>query len=95
MSEKKQEKKFGQSPIFIASTMLENGGIVKGSDLTSLLKEAIHVISIGYEEKTDWGKEVNQKTENTIDNIIELFITLTVFFGSIKCTDWLDLRISN
>ncbi|KAH0989599.1 hypothetical protein GBA52_001082 [Prunus armeniaca] len=27
---------------------------------STLLKEAIHVISCGYEEKTEWGKEVSQ-----------------------------------
>lgn len=58
MSEQKLEKKFGQSPVFVASTLLENGGIIKGADPALLLKEAIHVISCAYEDKTDWGKEV-------------------------------------
>lgn len=58
MSEQKLEKKFGQSPVFVASTLLENGGTLKGATPASLLKEAIHVISCGYEDKTDWGKEV-------------------------------------
>lgn len=58
LSEKKLEKKFGQSPVFVASTLLENGGTLKGATPASLLKEAIHVISCGYEDKTDWGKEV-------------------------------------
>lgn len=52
------EKKFGQSPVFIASTLLEDGGTPKSASLASLLKEAIHVISCGYEDKTEWGKEV-------------------------------------
>ena len=58
MSEQKLEKKFGQSPVFVASTLLENGGALKTASPASLLKEAIHVISCGYEDKTDWGKEV-------------------------------------
>ena len=58
MSEEKLEKRFGQSPVFVASTLLENGGTPKGATPASLLKEAIHVISCGYEDKTEWGKEV-------------------------------------
>lgn len=54
----KLEKKFGQSPVFVASTLLEDGGTLKSASAASLLKEAIHVISCGYEDKTDWGKEV-------------------------------------
>lgn len=58
MSRVKFEKKFGQSPVFIATTLMEEGGIPKGATTASLLKEAIHVISCGYEDKTEWGKEV-------------------------------------
>ncbi|CAI9266552.1 unnamed protein product [Lactuca saligna] len=54
----KLEKKFGQSPVFIASALLEEGGVPSGASSASLLKEAIHVISCGYEDKTEWGKEV-------------------------------------
>ncbi|BBH08926.1 cellulose synthase A9 [Prunus dulcis] len=39
----KFEKKFGQSPVFIASTLMEDGGVPKGTSSASLLKEAIHV----------------------------------------------------
>lgn len=58
MPEHKLEKKFGQSPVFVASTLLEDGGSLKSTSPASLLKEAIHVISCGYEDKTEWGKEV-------------------------------------
>lgn len=58
MPQIKFEKKFGQSPVFIASTLLEDGGVPPGASSASLLKEAIHVISCGYEDKTEWGKEV-------------------------------------
>lgn len=59
MSQKNFEKRFGQSPVFITSTLMEDGGLPEGTNSTVLIKEAIHVISCGYEEKTDWGKEVN------------------------------------
>lgn len=58
MPQIKFEKKFGQSPVFIASTLVEEGGVPPGATSASLLKEAIHVISCGYEDKTEWGKEV-------------------------------------
>lgn len=37
---------------------MENGGVAESSNPSTLIKEAIHVISCGYEEKTAWGKEV-------------------------------------
>ena len=58
MSKKNFEKRFGQSPVFLASTLLEEGGVPPSSSPAGLLKEAIHVISCGYEDKTDWGREV-------------------------------------
>lgn len=58
LPEKKLKNKFGQSSAFVASTLIEDGGILKNASPASLLKEAIHVISCGYEDKTDWGKEV-------------------------------------
>ncbi|KAK6937732.1 Cellulose synthase [Dillenia turbinata] len=58
MSQKNFEKRFGRSPVFITSTLIEDGGLPEGTNSTSLIKEAIHVISCGYEEKTQWGKEI-------------------------------------
>lgn len=58
MSQKNFEKRFGQSPVFITSTLMEEGGVPQGINTSALIKEAIHVISCGYEEKTEWGKEV-------------------------------------
>ena len=58
ISQEKLEKKFGQSPVFVASTLLEAGGLPNPVSSSSLLQEAIHVISCGYEDKTEWGKEV-------------------------------------
>ncbi|KAL5226019.1 hypothetical protein ABZP36_012658 [Zizania latifolia] len=53
VNQQKLETKFGQSSVFVASTLLENGGTLKSPSPASLLKEAIHVISCGYEDKTD------------------------------------------
>lgn len=70
MSQKNFEKRFGMSPVFIASTLMENGGLPEATNTSSLIKEAIHVISCGYEEKTEWGKEVNKNNiEVLISNI--------------------------
>ncbi|KAK3409522.1 hypothetical protein EUGRSUZ_J01639 [Eucalyptus grandis] len=58
MSQKSLEKRFGQSPVFIAATFMEQGGLRPSTNPATLLKEAIHVISRGYEDKTEWGKEI-------------------------------------
>ncbi|KAL5714911.1 cellulose synthase (UDP-forming) [Ranunculus cassubicifolius] len=67
------EKKYGQSPVFIASTLLENGGTLPDASSASLLKEAIHVISCGYEDKTDWGKEVGWIYGSVTEDILTGF----------------------
>lgn len=59
LTQTKLEKRFGQSPVFVASTLLDDGGVPHGVSPASLLKEAIQVISCGYEDKTEWGKEVS------------------------------------
>ena len=71
LSQKNLEKRFGQSPVFIASTLIEDGGLPEGTNAQSRIKEAIHVISCGYEKKTEWGKEVIP----LITNEIFLFIS--------------------
>ncbi|XP_031124254.1 cellulose synthase A catalytic subunit 2 [UDP-forming]-like [Ipomoea triloba] len=73
MPQIKLEKKFGQSPVFVASTLLENGGIPPGATSASLLKEAIHVISCGYEDKTEWGKEVGWIYGSVTEDILTGF----------------------
>ena len=60
ISMKNFDKQFGMSPVFIASVLMEDGGLPKVTNTQLLIKEAIHVISCGYEEKTEWGKEVIQ-----------------------------------
>nr|ATQ35921.1 cellulose synthase 4A [Linum usitatissimum] len=73
MSQKNFEKRFGQSPVFIASTLMEAGGLPEGTTSSSLIKEAIHVISCGYEEKTDWGKEVGWIYGSVTEDILTGF----------------------
>jgi cellulose synthase A len=58
MSQMSLEKRFGQSAVFVASTLMENGGVPQSATPETLLKEAIHVISCGYEDKSEWGQEV-------------------------------------
>ncbi|KAG6383680.1 hypothetical protein SASPL_156555 [Salvia splendens] len=59
ISQETLEKKFGQPPVFVASTLSEDGGVLEGVSSTSLLKEAIHVISCGYEDKTEWERRLD------------------------------------
>lgn len=59
MSQNSFEKTFGSSSVFIESTLIENGGVPESASACALTREAIHVISCGYEEKTEWGREVN------------------------------------
>ncbi|CAN1802031.1 Cellulose synthase A catalytic subunit 6 [UDP-forming] [Linum perenne] len=73
-SQTKLEKRFGQSPVFIiAATVMENGGVPRGANSASLLKEAIHVISCGYEDKTEWGKEVGWIYGSVTEDILTGF----------------------
>ncbi|KAJ4975232.1 hypothetical protein NE237_000338 [Protea cynaroides] len=51
---------------FVTSTLMEQGGVLLSSSPAALLKEAIHVISCGYEDKTKWGTEVSTRSRNTI-----------------------------
>ncbi|KAE8788622.1 putative cellulose synthase A catalytic subunit 11 [Hordeum vulgare] len=51
------ERHFGHSSLFIASAFIEKGPAM-AVPATPLLKEAIHVVSCAYEERTRWGKEV-------------------------------------
>ncbi|KAM7276068.1 hypothetical protein ACFE04_017934 [Oxalis oulophora] len=73
LSQTKLEKKFGQSPVFVASAILENGGVPKEASPASLLREAIQVISCGYEDKTEWGKEVGWIYGSVTEDILTGF----------------------
>ncbi|GAB2281812.1 Cellulose synthase A catalytic subunit 4 [UDP-forming] [Dionaea muscipula] len=73
MSQKSFEKRFGQSPVFIASTLVEDGGLPEEINSAALIKEAIHVISCGYEEKTEWGKEIGWIYGSVTEDILTGF----------------------
>ncbi|XP_062099345.1 probable cellulose synthase A catalytic subunit 6 [UDP-forming] [Humulus lupulus] len=84
-SEQKLEKKYGQSPVFVASTLQEHGGTLTSTNPTSLLKEAIHVISCGYENKTDWGKQVGWIYGSVTEDILTGFKMHCHGWRSIYC----------
>ncbi|KAL7104550.1 hypothetical protein ACP275_08G252200 [Erythranthe tilingii] len=73
ISQEKLEKKFGQSPVFVNSTLVQNGGAPMSVSSTSRLQEAIHVISCGYEDKTEWGKEVGWIYGSVTEDILTGF----------------------
>ncbi|KAK9265851.1 hypothetical protein L1049_027084 [Liquidambar formosana] len=86
MSQKNFEKRFGQSPVFITSTLMEDGGLPEGTNPTSLIKEAIHVISCGYEEKTEWGKEIGWIYGSVTEDILTGFKMHCRGWKSVYCT---------
>lgn len=67
------EKTFGLSSVFIESTLMESGGVAESVNPSTLIKEAIHVISIGYEEKTAWGKEIGWIYGSVTEDILTGF----------------------
>ncbi|XP_038691279.1 probable cellulose synthase A catalytic subunit 5 [UDP-forming] [Tripterygium wilfordii] len=85
VSDHKLEKKFGQSPVFISSTLVEEGGKLKSASAASLLTEAIHVISCGYENKTEWGKEVGWIYGSVTEDILTGFKMHCHGWRSIYC----------
>ncbi|CAN4076742.1 unnamed protein product [Withania somnifera] len=85
MSQKSLEKRFGQSPVFIAATFMEQGGIPPSTNPATLLKEAIHVISCGYEDKTEWGKEIGWIYGSVTEDILTGFKMHARGWYSIYC----------
>ncbi|KAH0869014.1 hypothetical protein HID58_076036 [Brassica napus] len=85
MSQKNFEKRFGMSPVFIASTLMEKGGLPEATNTSSLIKEAIHVISCGYEEKTEWGKEIGWIYGSVTEDILTGFKMHCRGWKSIYC----------
>ncbi|XP_024385029.1 cellulose synthase A catalytic subunit 7 [UDP-forming] [Physcomitrium patens] len=85
MSLQNFEKRFGQSPVFVASTLLEDGGVPHTANPGSLLKEAIHVISCGYEDKTEWGKEIGWIYGSVTEDILTGFKMHCRGWRSIYC----------
>ncbi|CAH9079422.1 unnamed protein product [Cuscuta europaea] len=79
------EKTFGMSSVFIESTLMENGGLPDSSDPSTLINEAIHVISCGYEEKTAWGKEIGWIYGSVTEDILSGFKMHCRGWRSIYC----------
>ncbi|KAJ7982211.1 Cellulose synthase family protein [Quillaja saponaria] len=85
MSQMSLEKRFGQSAVFVASTLMENGGVPQSATPETLLKEAIHVISCGYEDKTDWGNEIGWIYGSVTEDILTGFKMHARGWRSIYC----------
>ncbi|KAJ4959147.1 hypothetical protein NE237_026258 [Protea cynaroides] len=85
MSQMNFEKKFGQSAAFVASTLMEQGGVPPSSSPAALLKEAIHVISCGYEDKTEWGTELGWIYGSITEDILTGFKMHCRGWRSIYC----------
>ncbi|KAH8943914.1 hypothetical protein BDL97_13G080300 [Sphagnum fallax] len=79
------EKRFGQSPVFVASTHLDNGEVPQSAGPGSLLKEAVHVISCGYEDKSEWGKEIGWIYGSVTEDILTGFKMHCRGWRSIYC----------
>ncbi|XP_051126205.1 cellulose synthase A catalytic subunit 8 [UDP-forming] [Andrographis paniculata] len=79
------EKTFGLSTVFIESTLMENGGVAESANPSTLIKEAIHVISCGYEEKTAWGKEIGWIYGSVTEDILTGFKMHCRGWRSIYC----------
>lgn len=79
------EKTFGLSSVFIESTLMENGGVADWANSSTLIKEAIHVISCGYEEKTAWGKEIGWIYGSVTEDILTGFKMQCRGWRSIYC----------
>ncbi|GMH30647.1 hypothetical protein Nepgr_032490 [Nepenthes gracilis] len=85
MSRMDLEKRFGQSTVFVESTLMENGGVPSFADPDTLLKEAIHVISCGYEDKTEWGSEIGWIYGSVTEDILTGFKMHARGWRSIYC----------
>ncbi|XP_058201016.1 cellulose synthase A catalytic subunit 8 [UDP-forming] [Rhododendron vialii] len=85
MSQMSFEKTFGMSSVFIESTLMEYGGVAESSNPSLLIKEAIQVISCGYEEKTAWGKEIGWIYGSVTEDILTGFKMHCRGWRSIYC----------
>ncbi|MBA0720295.1 hypothetical protein Golax_007922 [Gossypium laxum] len=85
ISQRSFEKTFGLSSVFIESTIMENGGVAESANPSTLIKEAIHVISCGYEEKTEWGKEIGWIYGSVTEDILTGFKMHCRGWRSIYC----------
>lgn len=67
---------------------MENGGVPESANPSTLIKEAIHVIGCGYEEKTEWGKEVCILVLRYVPIISDTYLDDTRYFCPV-CQAWL------
>ncbi|TVU08202.1 hypothetical protein EJB05_41594 [Eragrostis curvula] len=70
--QEKFEKIFGQSHAFLASTLQESGES-RCFDMLKSIDDCIHVLSCGYENKTQWGKEVGWIYGSVTEDILTGF----------------------
>uniref|UniRef100_A0A2N9IWJ2 cellulose synthase (UDP-forming) n=1 Tax=Fagus sylvatica TaxID=28930 RepID=A0A2N9IWJ2_FAGSY len=85
ISQTSLERTFGTSQVFIESTLMEKGGLPESADPSTLIKEAIHVISCGYELKTSWGKEIGWTYGSVTEDILTGFKMHCRGWRSIYC----------
>ncbi|KAK7814927.1 cellulose synthase a catalytic subunit 8 [udp-forming] [Quercus suber] len=85
ISQMSLERTFGTSSVFIESTLMENGGVPESADPSTLIKEAIHVISCGYELKTSWGREIGWIYGSVTEDILTGFKMHCRGWRSIYC----------
>ncbi|KAG1364391.1 cellulose synthase A catalytic subunit 9 [UDP-forming] [Cocos nucifera] len=85
MSQMNFDRRFGQSAAFVTSTLMEEGGVPPSSSPAALLKEAIHVISCGYEDKTEWGSELGWIYGSITEDILTGFKMHCRGWRSIYC----------
>ncbi|KAL0900428.1 hypothetical protein Bca101_084389 [Brassica carinata] len=79
------EQRFGQSDIFVASTLMDNGDVPLYATPENLLKEPIHVISCGYEDTTEWGTEIGWIYGSVTEDILTGFKMHARGWRSIYC----------
>ncbi|RHN48811.1 putative cellulose synthase (UDP-forming) [Medicago truncatula] len=78
-------KRFSQSAVFLDSTQMENGGVPQNVTPEMLLKEAIQVISCGYEDKSEWGTEIGWIYGSVTEDILTGFKMHARGWRSIYC----------
>ena len=73
MPQEKFEKRFGQSQAFLASTLQESGEACR-FDMLKSLDDCMHVLSCGYENKTQWGEEVTFPVQSFVFPFLCIFL---------------------
>lgn len=83
--DKDTENKFGKSTLFMNSSLTEEGGVDPSSTQEVLLKEAIHVMSCSYEDRTLWGYEVGMSYGSIASDILTSLKMHTRGWRSVYC----------